>query len=153
MAVTKPTKYPEWADGASAIVEPSDVKKALGWVVEKPPHQFFNWFMNLVWQWVTWFDQGYQPMTLVTAAGATVVALGASRSYIADCTLGNQSFTLPTPGNPADDGMIVSILRKDATGNTLTWTGTISGEVNPTIDNRYTRQSVIASAGVWYWLN
>lgn len=52
----KPAKKPEWADGASAIIEPSDAKKALGWVVEKPPHQFFNWLFNLIWQWIVYFE-------------------------------------------------------------------------------------------------
>lgn len=154
MAVSKPTKYPEWADGGSAVItEPSGAKKLLGWIIEKPPYQFFNWLFNLIYQWINWFDQGYQPMTTVTAAGATVVALGSSKSYAADVTLGNQSFTLPVPANPADNGMEVSILRLDASVNTLTWTGTVSGQVNPTIDNQYTRQSIIAHAGAWYWLN
>lgn len=53
----KPAKKPEWADGGgSAIIEPSDAKKALGWVVEKPPHQFFNWLLNLIWQWIVYFE-------------------------------------------------------------------------------------------------
>lgn len=154
MAVSKPTKTPEWADGGSAvIVEPSGAKKLLGWVIEKPPYQFFNWLFNNIYQWILWYNQGYKPMTVVTAAGATVIPLGASVDYAVDVTLGNQSFTLPTPATPADNGMTIGILRTDASVNTLTWTGTISGQVNPTIDNQYTRQSVIAHGGLWYWLN
>lgn len=152
MAVSKPSKYPEWADGGT-IVEPSGAKKSLGWIVEKPPYQFFNWLFNLIYQWVEWFDQGYRPMTAVTASGNTNVPLGASIDYAADCTLGNQTYTLPTPASPADNGMIVSILRLDSSGNSITWTGTISGQTNPTIDNQYTRQSAIAHGGLWYWLN
>lgn len=153
MAVSKPSEYPEWASGGSAVItDPSGAKKLLGWIIEKPPYQFFNWLFNTIFLWVEWFDQGYQPMTAVTAAGATAVALGASRSYAANCTLGNQSFTLPTPLT-ADNGMIVSILRLDSSGNTITWTGTISGQVNPTVVNQYTRQSIIAHGGAWYWLS
>lgn len=153
MAVSKPTKYPEWADGGSAgIVEPSGAKKLLGWVVEKPPYQFFNWLFNLLYQWIEWIDQGYRPMTAVTAAGNTAVPLGASVDYAVDATLGNQTFTLPTPLT-ADNGMIISILRLDSSANSITWTGTISGQVNPTVVNQYTRQSIIAHAGAWYWLS
>lgn len=149
MAFSKPTKYPQWADGGT-IVEPSSGKKTLGWVVEKPAYQYFNWLFNLLYQWVEWLDQSYRPMTAVTASGSTAVPLGASIDYAADCTIGNQTFTLPTPLT-ADNGMIVSILRLDASVNSITWGGTVSGQVNPTIDNQYTRQSVIAHAGAWYW--
>lgn len=152
MAVAKPSVYPEWASGGSGITEPSSPKKLLGWIVEKPPYQFFNWLFSTIYNWVRWIDQGYRPMTAIVATGATVVPLGSSIDYAADCTAGNQSFTLPVPLT-ANNGMVISILRLDASGNTITWTGTISGQVNPTVDNQYTRQSIIAHAGAWYWLS
>lgn len=51
----KPTDLPQWADGGSAqITEPSAGKKLLGWIKEKPSFAFFNWFWNLVYQWLGW---------------------------------------------------------------------------------------------------
>lgn len=53
----KPTSKPEWASGMSAaIVEPGGAKKALGWIVEKPPHQFFNWLAYWTYQWINYFE-------------------------------------------------------------------------------------------------
>ena len=62
--MAKPTDLPEWASSpqdANDIVVPSAGRKQTGWhrnagVPEKPPYQFFNWFMNLVYQWINWFD-------------------------------------------------------------------------------------------------
>lgn len=56
--MARPTKYPEWADGGSALLtEPTSAKKLLGWLKsEKPLGQFFNWWMNLVFQWIVYND-------------------------------------------------------------------------------------------------
>lgn len=52
---TQPDKLPEWADGGgAAVTEPPDAKKADGWNPdEKPPAQYMNWWMNKVYQWVS----------------------------------------------------------------------------------------------------
>src|SRR5690554_3518136 len=49
----KPTDLPEWAtDPGADIEEPPPGKKATGWApLEKPPHQWFNWFFGLVFRW------------------------------------------------------------------------------------------------------
>lgn len=55
MAVeTKPSDLPVWAStpNPGKLVVPSSSKQLLGWVDEKPPLQWFNWWMNLVYQWV-----------------------------------------------------------------------------------------------------
>ena len=54
--LAKPVKKPRWANVGGAITEPSEIKKDVGWIVEKPPHQFFNWLMNLYYQWVEYFE-------------------------------------------------------------------------------------------------
>lgn len=57
MPLPKPTKKPEWASGGSAaIIEPGSAKKALGWIVEKPPHQTQNWLSKLYYDWVNYFE-------------------------------------------------------------------------------------------------
>jgi len=56
MAV-KPTNLAEWATGAAPIVEPTTPQKQAGWPVDfKPPAQWFNWWMELVHQWMVWLD-------------------------------------------------------------------------------------------------
>jgi hypothetical protein len=63
MALPKPIKKPEWATGAADIVEPGAAKKAIGWLVEKPPHQFWNWFWNLCYQWIAYFESKTDELT------------------------------------------------------------------------------------------
>lgn len=54
----KPGDLPRWAtDGGAAVEEPSEIKKDSGWVVEKPPHQFFNWLQLTTYQWINYFNQ------------------------------------------------------------------------------------------------
>jgi hypothetical protein len=43
--ITKPDMEFIWGSGG-AIVEPSDVKKQIGWTPEVPPHQVENWVQN-----------------------------------------------------------------------------------------------------------
>ena len=63
MTIQKPNDYPEWASSADAEkVEPSLAKQQVGWERyvdgkrEKPFFQYFNWWMNLVFKWVSYFD-------------------------------------------------------------------------------------------------
>lgn len=81
----KPADLPEWASGGSAqIEEPSEAKKDLGWVKEKPPFKWFNWFWNLVYQWVA-FVQNYSANHVhdggVTDLSAPLVDLNAHIDY------------------------------------------------------------------------
>lgn len=58
--MAKPGSLPRWADGASAqIVEPPSGTKDTGWGTgEKPANSYFNWFWNLVYQWISYLDAG-----------------------------------------------------------------------------------------------
>lgn len=50
---TPPGTDPEWATDPDTTLEPSGPKKALGWVLgERPGFNVFNWWMNLVYQWI-----------------------------------------------------------------------------------------------------
>lgn len=66
----KPIKFPRWADSPPAgppttITEPTAAQKDSGWQPfgsaefpnGKPVRQIANWLINLIYQWVTWFDQ------------------------------------------------------------------------------------------------
>ena len=55
--MAKPNLIPTWAtDALAAIVNPGTTKQGLGWVQEKPPHEFFNWWQNLVGEWVNYLQ-------------------------------------------------------------------------------------------------
>jgi len=56
----RPSQLPEWAStalnngpgGEPNIIEPSAAKKARGWDAQEfPPRNYFNWWMNLVYEW------------------------------------------------------------------------------------------------------
>ena len=79
--MSAPTKLPVWADAPTdpvpglpgtvhPIAEPLDAVKHQGWVGERPPLNVFNWWMNLVYQWVAWFD------TTISATHLMAVPIG-----------------------------------------------------------------------------
>lgn len=53
MPAPKPSEDAEWADGGGAVItDPPLIKKQTGWVDnEFPPAEYFNWWMNNVFQW------------------------------------------------------------------------------------------------------
>lgn len=53
-----PTELPEWASGGSAaITDPTLAEKQLGWTDgEEPPAEYFNWWMNLVFLWISYLS-------------------------------------------------------------------------------------------------
>jgi hypothetical protein len=158
----KPSQDAVWAtspgtdptSGNSYLAAPSSPKQILGFILEKPKVQYFNWWMNLVYQWLiyaSYRNERHNIVGPITASGAYAVSLGKSIYVWMNCTTGNQSVTLPTPVSGTDDGMIVRVKRLDGSGNSITWTGTIEGVTNPTIDGQYTEEAVIAFQGAWYW--
>lgn len=75
MPVSKPSELPEWADGGGAdITDPPTLKKQTGWVVEQPAHDVFNWWMNLVYQWIQWIND-LQDQAFTWTAGQIFSAL------------------------------------------------------------------------------
>jgi len=53
--ITAPDKLPRWADGGSAkINEPSEAKKDIGWIEERPSFQHFNWILNKSYEWIAY---------------------------------------------------------------------------------------------------
>lgn len=68
--MAKPGTLPEWATDETGIVEPDAGLKATGWVPDqRPPAQYFNWFKNLVYKWISWFDT--EQDSVISAAGLT----------------------------------------------------------------------------------
>lgn len=53
----KPATIPGWAAPGGSVVEPLAGKKTTGWApAEKPPAQNFNWFWNLVSDWIGYLN-------------------------------------------------------------------------------------------------
>lgn len=87
MAVTKPITYPRWAttleldatSGQYNRVEPSEGQKDSGWTRGgTPPRQYENWYKNLNYDWVLWFDQEVTQNTVDITANASNIATNAS---------------------------------------------------------------------------
>lgn len=56
MAV-RPSELPRWADVSGDIVDPANGKKDVGWVDdEEPANEYFNWYQNLVYQWMQYIN-------------------------------------------------------------------------------------------------
>lgn len=57
MGLNKPAKLPRWADDGGTIEEPSEAKKDVGFIAERPTFGAFNWLLNLIYQWLDFFDK------------------------------------------------------------------------------------------------
>lgn len=55
----RPSEFLNWIpDDTTNIIEPTTGQKNTGWLVgQKPPAQFTNWQINLIDQWLQYFDQ------------------------------------------------------------------------------------------------
>jgi len=55
---SKPTDLPRWATAETNNTDPSSGQKDPGWLVGQKPisSSIFNWWMNLVYQWLAWLD-------------------------------------------------------------------------------------------------
>jgi len=96
-----PPKLPSWATGAASILEPSDGKKAQGWVPgEQPPASFFNYWQNLVGQWVA--DLSSRTAALEAAVMAPVLTALPASAAVAGLAGGYTA--LGAIGFDADDG-------------------------------------------------
>lgn len=115
MPSTIPPKLPYWAssDPNPNILEPGEGKKQQGWVPgEQPPAAYFNYWMNLVGQWV----EALRDTGMVQAA--------------ADAEAFALSIAAQTPSNPnkgaADFHSAVQVSFDPVTGWAVWWTYTPS---------------------------
>lgn len=97
--MAKPSSLPIWAtDPGAAIVNPGAAKNALGWVAELPPHEFFNHWQNLVYQWVSYFDGQIDAVAAQQNNYDAIVGVGGTDATIAAALarVGSQSKILVT---------------------------------------------------------
>jgi len=73
----KPPEVPTWAtDPSATIITPSVAKRALGWIVELPPHEFFNWLGNRTGQWLAYVNSAFRNVSSFTYATDIGLSLG-----------------------------------------------------------------------------
>lgn len=121
----KPASLPRWANVGGDIVEPSSGKKDIGWIdAELPPHSYFNWFMNLVYQWAVYLD-GLTGEALTWTAAHT---FNAAVTFAAAVTF-NGAVTFNSTASFAS----LSTTGDLTVGDDLTVTGSVAG--NLTLDN------------------
>ncbi len=85
--IVKPSEKPRWAtDVLAAVTTPPLSKQDIGWIVEYPPHQFFNWLAKTTYEWINYFeskgdtDLGGAAETTLTIASGVITPTSAGHS-------------------------------------------------------------------------
>lgn len=118
---TKPNGLPNWtATPSDAIVEPDNAKKAQGWLKEKPPYQYFNWFWANVSQWLEFLDTFYDEQLTENSTLASDIAQNAADILWQQ----ENSFLLSNtdiyPSSMLHLSMLLSSIQKNLQGRRLT---------------------------------
>jgi len=141
-----PTKIPEWDTTQVNSVEVDQQHKDEGWlapagVPEKPPFQSFNWWQNLVYQWVLRFKNvtgGLNNLTELLSFDETVDGTSVNvRGYYTPNDEGGGTFNYDSTINKstANGGTIIDpsvslALQGTGVGNGV-WVRQYEGSVNP----------------------
>lgn len=155
---TKPATKPRWATSGALLSTPSSGKQDIGWIQEKPALQYFNWLFYWIYSWLIYFETKMDDnpiTTLVTTASGTTSVTAGSKFIAANCTLGNQTHTLPLAAS--NDGMQVTLCKTDATANTATLATQgvdtfVFANTTEAIENQGTALTVVAVASLNKWL-
>lgn len=123
--IAKPAEKPKWATGGSAAVTtPPSGKQDLGWVIEYPPHQFFNWLAKWTYRWIEYFEAkgdsslgGAAETTLTLVSGVATPTLGKHRIDTEGAAAADDLTHLAQSG--LDDGRLLFI-RSVSAGRVVT---------------------------------
>lgn len=82
--MSKPTRSPTWAtSGVALITDPGAPKQAEGWRADEiPPAEYFNWFKNLVGQWVEYLDGEVDAIKGTKLAYDAIVGVGGTHETL-----------------------------------------------------------------------
>jgi len=135
--MTKPTSLPEWDTTEVNIIEADATHKEQGWIApggipEKPPFQTFNWWMNLVFKWLSWFNiniafVGNSIADLRLLDGSSGSGRANLSGYYAPGDGGGGSFWWDATSTETDNNGTIIKVTAVATGR---WKRLYSGEIN-----------------------
>ncbi len=94
----------------------------------------------------------FQPRVLVFGmAGSPSPYTVRATDWLILCDCTNGAITLTFPLAARLDGLLVTVVKTDASANVVTLSGTFNGGVNPTLAARYASKIVQAGNAVWYF--
>lgn len=81
----KPSQDAKWATSGSALItDPGIGKRDQGWIVEIPPVEYFNWWMNNVGNWIEYLDQQVDAVVAIQGLYDAIVGTGGTHATIND---------------------------------------------------------------------
>lgn len=115
--INRPDKKPRFATGGSAAVtEPSESKKDLGWIAEKPPHQTFNWLHEKTHEWVEYLESlSKYPSEIVNRIMSGNAKTSGYPSFLEAGGAGNDYFKIL--GASTNLEMVINTLRRSLTSD------------------------------------
>ena len=79
--MAKPAQDAKWAtSGTALIADPGVGKRDTGWIVEIPPVEFFNWWMNNVGNWIEYLDIQVDAVASLQSIYDAVVGAGGTHA-------------------------------------------------------------------------
>lgn len=113
MTLTKPSVKPRWASDPSDVAfvtEPSETKKSEGWVIEKPPLNWFNWLLVMIYNWLKFLDPfTYKIQNDASAKGQALLVDGGVWEFVASTSVLSWSGTLRIAVPGVSDTLINTI--------------------------------------------
>lgn len=155
-----PTTLPVWAtDPEALIVTPSTAKQQQGWTTgtntpqgqgEKPPLQFFNWYQNLVYQWIqylstavgnlpTFGTMATQNANAVDVTGGTINGTNINTILAALGTLANQNANAVNVSGGAINDTVIGL----ATPAAAAFTKAVDSGAAPTAASQLTNKQYV----------
>lgn len=81
--MAKPAQDAKWAtSGAALITDPGVGKRDTGWIVEIPPVEFFNWWMNNVGNWIDYLDTQMDTVLAIQGLYDAIIGVGGTHADI-----------------------------------------------------------------------
>lgn len=81
--MAKPAIDAKWATSGSALIQdPGAGKRDQGWIVEIPPVEFFNWWMNNVGNWIEYLDGEVDKVLAIQGLYDAIVGPGGTHTDI-----------------------------------------------------------------------
>lgn len=94
--MSKPSESPIWAtDGGALIQDPGIAKRQEGWRVEIPPVEFFNYWQNLVGNWIEYLDGEVDKVVEIQGLYDAIVGPTGTHATINDVIADMDGTTLP----------------------------------------------------------